>query len=580
MRQLNQKLLRIAMAAMLAAGLAARTQATEFESNDPEPSDPAVNLQVLLVGINHYEAQETVDEGFQRPSVIEFANLKYAAQDVIAIRDALLSHGLSPNQLHLFADMAGAEGCETPTYAGVMDRIASLQTTPDQTLLVMFCGHGINIGADSYLCFPETRIDGNVETGNLYAENALSVGELSEAMAAKDANYKIIVTDACRNYSSDVAAYGVSGSIQRYNLSSHIDNMSSFEGVGNQVMIVSSCLPSEVSLEVDQRGHGLFASHLIDALEGRADFEGPGNRDGQLSLYEVFNYASNKTTESSEREFGPRQRPFCEGGFTAECKLLALNEEIRSELATRYQEGEFFVAPLGFKQQLSVSKYENAMDALYVGDTDLAIQLCSEVLETLPGHQHALRLRSISYATQGQFVEAFDDTKQLESKLKIRYSGSQQLASIRHLTQFQQKLRDLRPGDLIEVDNVSKEAGETQRGKYLRVCSIKPAGDSDWQAVEGWVEASQLIPASPEAQLEMLRSYQYAANQPVTDMAGENVAINRMTYSPYIQNGGNIGEAIQRYNEVQGVINQYNSIPYAPSIPSLPSIPYSGFLPF
>jgi hypothetical protein len=72
--------------------------------------------------------------------------------------------------------------------------------------------------------------------------------------------------------------------------------------------IITASRPNEVSLEVGEYGHGLFTYHLLQGLQGQADL----NRDGSVSLQELYEYVEQEVTRTS-RALGGNQHPVLKG---------------------------------------------------------------------------------------------------------------------------------------------------------------------------------------------------------------------------------------------------------------------------
>ena len=70
-----------------------------------------------------------------------------------------------------------------------------------------------------------------------------------------------------------------------------------------QAFVVSS-RPNEISLELPDRGHGIFTHYLVEGLKGAADT----NRDGIVSLQELYEYVEQQVVQQS-RAVGGNQHP-------------------------------------------------------------------------------------------------------------------------------------------------------------------------------------------------------------------------------------------------------------------------------
>jgi uncharacterized caspase-like protein len=65
---------------------------------------------------------------------------------------------------------------------------------------------------------------------------------------------------------------------------------------------------AEVSIELQELGHGIFTYYLVNGLKGAADL----NRDGIISLQELYEYVEVQVTATS-RAVGGNQHPVMKG---------------------------------------------------------------------------------------------------------------------------------------------------------------------------------------------------------------------------------------------------------------------------
>lgn len=102
-----------------------------------------------------------------------------------------------------------------------------------------------------------------------------------------------------------------------------------FSGGSHQGMLIKSASPVMVSAEMPQgptsgkltvlaaadgnqlaswdekKGHGIFTSHLLDGMKGKAD----KNQDGKITAQELYSYVSYAVQRQARREFGRVQTP-------------------------------------------------------------------------------------------------------------------------------------------------------------------------------------------------------------------------------------------------------------------------------
>jgi len=72
--------------------------------------------------------------------------------------------------------------------------------------------------------------------------------------------------------------------------------------------IITASRPAEVSIELPELGHGIFTYYLVEGLKGAAD----GNRDGIVTLQELYEYLEQQVTDKS-RSVGGNQHPVMKG---------------------------------------------------------------------------------------------------------------------------------------------------------------------------------------------------------------------------------------------------------------------------
>lgn len=81
--------------------------------------------------------------------------------------------------------------------------------------------------------------------------------------------------------------------------------------------IITTSRPTEVSIELAELGHGLFTYYLVQGLKGAADL----NRDGIVSLQELYEYVEQQVTQKS-RAVGGNQHPVMKGGLEGVLPLV------------------------------------------------------------------------------------------------------------------------------------------------------------------------------------------------------------------------------------------------------------------
>lgn len=154
--------------------------------------------------------------------------------------------------------------------------------------VVFLAGHGVTDQARDYYFLPQ---DGDVtqleQTGVKWSD----VRQTLQALPGK----AILILDTCH------AAAACTGGAWAYN-----DVLR--EAISDEVGLVtlSSCLPHEVSFEQEEWSNGAFTKALVEALNGRADY----NHDRQVSLGELDAYIANRVDElTGGRQHAATERP-------------------------------------------------------------------------------------------------------------------------------------------------------------------------------------------------------------------------------------------------------------------------------
>lgn len=565
---------------------------SQAKERDVDPN----RLRIVIAGFNNYQG------GPGAESVVKFNDLKFAAADAKEMYDSFRGYGVPESQIKLFTD---EEQGNSPSFSEVQEYVRNLKTTEDETLLFLFFGHGINVGKDSYLCFPQTRIEGNPNEGNLFVSQGLSLDVLINDLSEQSASRRVIITDACRNLSSSLRTMQFGDNITRFDLTTNLKQKAQKEGNASQMVVISSCLPSEISREDEELEHGVFTGYFAEGLSGRADFEPCGNRDGVLSLYEIFQYASEKTRNRlSGSSYG--QHPFWEGAITDQVDLVTLQDEQRAELSKQYQDFQLVRKPLGYKEQLATVYFDQALTSIY-SDPSRVIELCSSALEQQPDFKQAFLLRSTMRVVRGDFAHAFDDLKNVEGRsLELNVPKSKSM-ELRSLVGFK-VLEKLQPGTRLRISNVSKLDENTKaiRGKYLMVSHVAKAGSDQWEEKEGWIDTVAFNDLTAEEKVELIdESAREIDAATMTNresaLAQQRVPLNQYTSAPGASAGEILSDAATLYsagrniadgNYVEGAMqilgtqlpaqsfnpNQLVPPPVRSFVPSAPSIPYLGSL--
>jgi hypothetical protein len=226
----------------------------------------------------------------------EIRKLRYAGSDQRALAEQLIASGFPQDQVFLLHDKA-TEKKYLPSLANVerqLDLVLALLGEGD-LIIVGFSGHGVQINGRSYLCPEDTRID-------KLSASALPLDGVYGKLAKSKASLKLLLVDACRN---DLLPEGQRAiSLGR--------SVGEFVGVAEKppegILLLSSCGAGQISMEDEQFGHGVFMHYVLDGLAGQA-----ANRDGQVTLAGLYDYASLNTKKYVARKFNGFQTPALRG---------------------------------------------------------------------------------------------------------------------------------------------------------------------------------------------------------------------------------------------------------------------------
>ncbi|MCX9089411.1 MAG: caspase family protein, partial [Candidatus Methanoperedens sp.] len=91
---------------------------------------------------------------------------------------------------------------------------------------------------------------------------------------------------------------------------------------GEGRLVIAAAQPDQRSWENEKLGHGIFTYHLIEALSGAAD----ANKDGCVTISEVYNYLGNNVPKTTMQLTGNKQEPLFSGDFKRDF-IMTVNYE-------------------------------------------------------------------------------------------------------------------------------------------------------------------------------------------------------------------------------------------------------------
>lgn len=195
-------------------------------------------------------------------------NLRFAEKDAKEIKDLLLN----PEICGFDEVVESVNKTRTQTFCEI-DQLLKKAEDKD-LLLIYYSGHGEpDPQHDLCLLFNNTRLDSLLPT-------SLNYSMVRKCIDASYCKTVIVILDCC--YSG---AAGIKGN----NLKEILARSS-----GSGTVILSASSEFDVAKEDEQLEHGIFTYYLIEGLKSGAI---AGDRNGDIALVDLYNYAHKKTTD-------------------------------------------------------------------------------------------------------------------------------------------------------------------------------------------------------------------------------------------------------------------------------------------
>lgn len=263
-----------------------------------EPVAKVNHRRALLIGINEYK---------------NFRKLKYCGSDVQALGKRLVMAGFEANKVVVVHDEATRS--LQPDKKKIVNQIALMldSAEPGDLVLLAFSGHGVQIQGKSYFAPYEgeaPKSDSDADTQRAL-KTLISVDWVYEMLRASRASIKLLLADACQNRLFE----GEQRSAEKNIVVQDIGR--SLEAAPEGILLMTACAAGEYSHESSSLNHGVFSYYLLEALEGKADY----NHDGIVSLKEVNLYASSHTEQYVRDHFHKVQRPSFRGRLQGDVPL-------------------------------------------------------------------------------------------------------------------------------------------------------------------------------------------------------------------------------------------------------------------
>ena len=276
----------------------------------PRPSAPAQSrkldvtaatenvgeLYALLVGVDDYGGT--------------LKTLKYAGSDVKRMAAALEKIGFPSDNIRKLVSGAGeASRPSRERILAALDEIVR-KSGPNSTVFVAFSGHGFETVEDgaAAFCPTDARVElrgANGDEPYVLQDSAILMADVVEKLQNDDANFKMLIVDACREPAATESGASKRGGIGSRGGAPKGGGSKAFAKIeANGLAFLQSCSSQEFSWEDSKLGGGIFTYYFVEGLGGAASTTGDG-----VTFLEVCGYAQRKTVEHTNADGFWLQRP-------------------------------------------------------------------------------------------------------------------------------------------------------------------------------------------------------------------------------------------------------------------------------
>ena len=298
------------------------------------------DVYAVIIGIGDYQDERIPD-------------LQFTVNDAQGLYDVLTDPqfgGVSKEHIQLLLNEEATDRAIKGAIGGWLSR----QAQKDDTVMIYYSGHGAPEGRDTYWVTYNANID------DLYT-TALNNNEISEMLARIESERVITFLDSC--YSA--------ATVHRRDRTRSIQTeipWEKFSGKGR--VTISASDGKQLSLELEEYGHGVFTYYLLEGLKGNAD----KSQDGVVDVDEIWNYVKNQVTDTA-RKAGNPQTPVLQGQLTAGIPLTlnmnVIHQQQQEQQVARKQEQlkEFLL-----KGAITLPQYNCAYKILKDGETNIWLE--------------------------------------------------------------------------------------------------------------------------------------------------------------------------------------------------------------
>lgn len=271
----------------------AKTNWSDIVEESSDKSKPSILENLLNKGKNH-----SIFVGVNAYSDPLIPNLSVCVKDVTALHEVFADS--MENAILLTDEKAPS----TPTRINILTELSNIAqaTDEDDLLLFYFSGHGMAERGESYLLSNDVRLSALKYT-------SVALRDVREIMDTSPARAKVIILDACHSG----AAIGKDAVTMTQEFIQHVFEKA--EGIA----VLSSCKQGQKSWEWSEKNCSVFTYFLLEALNGKGDFE----KKGFVTVSDVNRYVTDGVKKWS-MEKGAIQTPTLQAELVGDIILVRL----------------------------------------------------------------------------------------------------------------------------------------------------------------------------------------------------------------------------------------------------------------
>jgi WD40 repeat protein len=234
------------------------------------------NLYMLAVGVNAF------------PALPRRSHLAYAAQDAEELGRSWKIRG-AENYAQILVHTISDNSADKPDRKTIMEALKFVERAgPDDTVVIFLASHGLSDLAGNYYFVPRDVVPQDIANAQKGEKVTSLIPWTAFFDALRDAaGRRVLIVDTCQ-------ARSIEGKFEVHSLMKR--------SAASQFALIVASKGNEESQEYAPAKHGLFTYSLIRALKPDAD----ANRDGRVSLREIFDFALPIVEELRHKQTGPQ----------------------------------------------------------------------------------------------------------------------------------------------------------------------------------------------------------------------------------------------------------------------------------